>query len=171
MNRTVSALLAIVGLGIHTLVNSQASNPYAKVPAFGVDNLPAADVRLIQTLNRHGIPVIDFGGCHPAINASYDPTHNVVVICSNVYDNDVSDTIRHEAVHAAQDCKAGKHNSELSLLFPHINPFLNGTTDSTTRAIEAAYAEEHHALEWEAWHVAANSTSDEVTAFVDTYCE
>jgi hypothetical protein len=171
MNRTVNAILAIVGLSIHAVLSSQATNPYAKVPDFNINGLSAPDMRLIQTLRGKGVSVLDYGLCQRNINASYDPQLNTVVICSNVTDGDISDTLRHEAIHAAQDCKAGQSNSQVSVLSPSMNPFVTGNMDEMAELITVLYAKEHHAAEWEAWHFAAISTSDEIALLVESYCD
>jgi hypothetical protein len=165
------ALAGALLLGLHKPQETPSSPSLAKAPPIPTQGLPAADVRLIQTLNSRGIPVVATAGCMPSVLGSYEFRQNVVVICTNARDPDLSDTLRHEAIHAAQDCKAGLSNSQLSVLSPSINPFLNGAPlNSLGRAIRNAYHPDHHAIEWEAWTKAAALTSDQVASLVTRYC-
>jgi len=162
------ALAGALLLGLHKPQDQSLS----KAPRLATQGLPAADVRLIQALNSRGIPVVAVGGCDARIHASYEYRQNVVVICTNNIDEDPSDTLRHEAIHAAQDCKAGLANEQLSVLSPSINPFLNGAPlDRLGLALREAYPNpDHHAIEWEAWTKAATLTSDQVASLVTRYC-
>jgi hypothetical protein len=162
------AIAGTLLLGLH----KPQDQPLSKAPRLAIQGLPAADVRLIQTLNSKGIPVVAVGWCDAQIHASYESRQNVVMICTNNIGEDPSDTLRHEAIHAAQDCKAGLANKQLSVLSPSINPFLNGAPlDRLGRALREAYpSPSHHAIEWEAWTKAAALTSDQVASLVTSYC-
>jgi len=161
------ALAGALLLGLHKPQDQSLS----KAPRLATQGLPAADVRLIQALNSRGIPVVATASCQPFVLGSYEFRQNVVVICTNAWDPDLSDTLRHEAIHAAQDCKAGLANEQLSVLSPSINPFLNGAPlDRLGREIFNAYHPDHHAIEWEAWTKAATLTSDQVASLVTRYC-
>jgi hypothetical protein len=169
---SINLLLIATLATTHKPQEAPSSPSLAKAPPIPTQGLPAADVRLIQTLNSRGIPVVATAGCMPSVLGSYEFRQNVVVICTNARDPDLSDTLRHEAIHAAQDCKAGLRNSQLSVLSPSINPFLNGAPlDQLGRALREAYSNpDHHAIEWEAWTKAAALTSDQVASLVTRYC-
>jgi hypothetical protein len=135
-----------------------------------LSKLPQSDLELIKVLNARQVDVV-FSVCNAPSVAQYNAQRNVVILCTDVEDPDRSDSIRHEAIHAAQDCKAGQGNSSLSILNPEINPFTsNQPADSTVQMISTYYPPTHHALEWEAWTLAARLSSSQVAQLVNRYC-
>jgi hypothetical protein len=155
-------------LGLH---KPPADDPLAKAVPLDPDGLSGADVRLIKTLNRHGVIVLTLGTCAPGVQASYFPQPNAIAICTNHPESDFSDTLRHEAVHAAQDCKAGQTNSELAILSPEGNPFLGTAShNELSRQLQADYPLELRSLEYEAWALARQFTSHQVTQLVADFC-
>jgi hypothetical protein len=147
---------------------------YTRLGELPARGLPGDDVSLIQELNRRGVPVV-LGSCHQeGVAGLYEARNNVVVVCTSQDTEGLSDTLRHEAVHAAQDCLAGQDNTRLALLNPEANPFHTGehltSTDELVKGIKAVYPEQVWALEWEAISLARSRTSSHISDLVATSC-
>ena len=81
-----------------------------------------ASPRLVQLVAATNVPVIkgtsDFAFCNQpgyVTFAGYNSMINAIIICTNHAPVDrVAVSFTHEAVHLAQDCKAGLHNEHLA---------------------------------------------------------
>lgn len=154
-------------------LSATAPAPFTKIGDLPLEGLPAGDLRLIQALNLYGVPVV-LGSCQEGIYGLYEADQNLLVVCTNTQDpSGVSDTLRHEAVHAAQDCYAGQDNAKLRLLEPDRNPLVGdpeSATDTLSSQIKRFYAPPVWALEWEAFTIAGEYTSEEAAAIVSIHC-
>ena len=167
----------IVAAAVATITSLVACHPQQSQPAFtAVEKAPppglsSGDWEIIRTLHAHGIPVVAPSSCQPGLEGVYQVRENVLVLCPGSHTGGIGDTLRHEAIHAAQDCSAGLENTTLSVLFREHNPFLKGGSDRLSEVITHHYHEpEHRPLEWEAFRLAADLSSEEVAALVQAYC-
>lgn len=101
--------------------------------------------------------------------AVYLPMANKIELCVNNIKNNfpkskVNDRIKlalsHEAVHLAQDCKAGIHNTKMHVLNKNIGKISN--------KVLARYKPSHHEIEEEAWKYQDTNKPYE---FVKKYCK
>jgi hypothetical protein len=123
---------------------------------------------LISTLAAAGVAVSVQGDCPVGALGYYTPSANHVVLCGGSY---IDSTLRHEAIHAAQDCRAGQSNSTLSVLQPSLNPFItSGRMDETATWITTAYPASRWAAEWEAFTLERIS-NHEVAGIVNEWCQ
>lgn len=169
MNLTVRLISLAIGGAF--LLSHQEPNPLDKAAPIDQSGLSGADVELIQALNHAGVPVVATASCAWGVHASYYPGPNAIVVCTNHPTPDFSDTLRHEAIHVAQDCKAGLANTELEILSPSGNPFLGTSADNElSHQVLADYPPELRGLEYEAWALAEQFTSLQVAQLVREAC-
>jgi hypothetical protein len=132
------------------------------------------DCRLVSILARGGVRVAVSTSCDNGIEGLYHPGYNVLILCEGVtHTGGIGDTLRHEATHAAQDCKDGLNNHTLEVIDPRWNPFLvSGLRhDRLKEQITNNYHDpEVHALEYEAFSLAQSLHSDNVSSLVSHYC-
>jgi hypothetical protein len=131
---------------------------------------------LLTALTAAGISLATPGSfsnyvlCRPNTLGVYSLRNNRIALCSNY---DAEATLRHEAVHAAQDCKDGLDNNTLELLYPANNPFINDVPhDELSEWIMDAYSNkpQHWAYEYEAF-VLMEMSNGEVARIVAETCE
>jgi len=132
------------------------------------------DCRLVRSLARGGARVAVSSSCGHGIEGLYHPDYNVLILCEGVtHTGGIGDTLRHEATHAAQDCKDGLNNHTLEVLYPRWNPFLtSGLGDNRLKEqiIRSYPYQEVHALEYEAFSLAQSLHTDNVSSLVSHYC-
>ena len=171
-------LLAGLGLatGIFlTHVQSNQSPDFTSLKSADAgDGLSNADLVLVDALQRQGVRVGVSSDCPPRVEGLYHPVLNILVLCDGVsHSGGIGDTLRHEAVHAAQDCAAGLSNDQLQPILPQgLNPFTGDASHSSlSRFIASSYPNhEHRALEFEAWSIARGRSSQQVANIVHTHC-
>jgi hypothetical protein len=146
----------------------------AKAAAHG---LSSGDMELIRALNGADVMVAFAGPCKKGMQGAYLTDDNLLLLCTDQHGEPdagkiLSDTLRHEAVHAAQDCLAGINNDKVAVLFRHNNPFLvNVPKDSVAMFVLARYQNRAtHPHEWEAFTIAHSHTSEEVAKIVRQFC-
>lgn len=115
---------------------------------------------LIKELKQY-VPVeIDTETCErkQSYDGFYQPTSNKIELCllniKKYWDNDhrtvINNVLNHEAVHLAQDCKAGVDNNILSVI--------DYSKANVSKKIKERYSKEDHLIEAEAWHYWGMST-------------
>lgn len=136
--------------------------------------LSGKDCRLVHSLALGGVRVAVSSDCDHGVEGLYHPSYNMLILCEGVsHTGGIGDTLRHEATHAAQDCKDGLSNHTLEVLDPRWNPFLISGLghDRLKEQITQSYRDpEIHALEYEAFSIARSLQSDNVSYLVSNYC-
>ena len=87
--------------------------------------------------------------------AGYNATINVIVICTNNAPPErIAASFTHEAVHLAQDCKAGLHNADLATSGAVVvrDIWDHGLTEDKRENIKNSYAPSHWDVETEAFY-------------------
>lgn len=112
----------------------------------------------------------------------YSPDQGAFVVCAGGklptnFNEEQQDTLRHEAIHVAQDCVDGELGSQLETT-SYISTLMKLVAASgiNATAIEASYremgADDHTILlELEAFTLAASLTNDEVNALLRKTCQ
>ena len=131
---------------------------------------------LLRTAQDVGITLaLNPTRCDGSYHGMYS-TDRVLTICyQDVPGAEDHDTVRHEAIHAAQHCAAAKRG------YPNtIQPILQGERfkefvrnsldERTIMQIVANYPRAHHAVELEAFASAAVYTSEEVAGILKSWC-
>ena len=157
-------------------------------------SLPADHRQLLETMNENGVrvyinfpPQVCVDGRADGAYIGYNGSPNLVV-CQDNYDmgedtsvvdwtaNDL-DTIRHEAIHASQDCAVGtSYDNELALIFPSISEVVARLGIERARQIARVYAErgadeETIKHEFEAFYAATYLTASQIEEIYTYYCK
>ena len=157
-------------------------------------SLPDDHRQLLDTMNENGVrvyinfpPQVCVDGRADGAYIGYNGAPNLVV-CQDNYDmgedtsvldwteNDL-DTIRHEAIHATQDCAVGtSYDNELALIFPSISEVVARLGIERARDIARVYAErgvdvEGIKLEFEAFYAATYLTASQIEDIYTHYCK
>ena len=155
--------------------------------------LPADHQRLVDALTEEGIQFVvnspaqicfeerDTSGSY----ITYEGNRAIVVCQDNRINDDVIewtdndlDTIRHEAIHAAQDC-IGEDESDgvLDNIFTSYEEVIQNYGIANTMRVMQGYSqwyeEERHEdiqMEVEAFYGAATLSADQITSMFNTYC-
>ena len=160
MNRFLALLAAPLAL----LPTDALANPYRLLN----------DSELVATIRATGTTVkVDAPDCYKRPVLGYyrtvrDSRGNYIVdemtICVTNHGMDyqeLGDTLRHEAVHVAQECHGGPILS-VSTLLEYASP-------ETLRMVRQYPSDVQH-VELEAWTLAAQSTNDQISEFVKVAC-
>lgn len=174
------ATLSIIFVGLNTvpaLVRQSASTQPYKAIVTESDRAEAAraglsdsDLELVATLHDHGVVtgLAEDCGDDPGTAGFYLGAQEVLVLCVNGEHGPggISDTLRHEALHAAQDCKAGQDNAT----FKPLTGMTRLPDDDLAAALREHYDEADWLIEYEAWAGAADLTNDQVATIVSRVC-
>ena len=145
--------------------------------------LGAPHARLIATLESKGVTVRIMprgaaGTCSVAWG-SYSPGMREVIICiqGNQFDEGSLDTIRHEAIHVAQDCRAFRlGDGALKASLPLADSYKRGLSvgvnldEALTPYVIRGYGQEVLTIEAEAISGAAVLTADQITDQIKEVC-
>ena len=108
---TALATLATLAPNANAMYTNQHGIRFYEAADFDEDHGP-----IIDRLDDIGVPVVDGRGTNLCQNENvlgwYTGEKNFVVICYGDF-NLRQETLAHEAVHVAQDCRAGLHNTKL----------------------------------------------------------
>lgn len=170
----------IAGLALSTLCIPQVDANTDTIEFFTPNELIAlgASPGLVRTIDKLDVAVVKaddtFAFCNRqgfVTRAGYNSTINAIIICLNhSTPQTIPGSFTHEAVHLAQDCRAGLHN-EL-LLTP--NPLLvrdiwdHGLTEAQRENIKRSYYPDDWDAETEAFFL--QSKPDLVQREVATFC-
>jgi hypothetical protein len=136
---------------------------------------------LISALVSHGIRVyLDGETCKPGLSGFYHSSTKSLVLCnggSTQMTDENMDTLRHEAVHAMQDCRDGiKGNQRLDrVLKPGTVEGLASDTGLSLERIREIYLshgvdEYTITLEYEAFTAAAAMDAGTIATALNTFC-
>ena len=111
---------------------------------------------IMETLTDLEVPVIDGRNtklCQPGVAGWYTPVENFMVICDGSYAYR-AETLTHEAVHVAQDCRTGLQSNSLGGIThrPHFEKLAGGLHQSKVDLIVDNYAKEDWVTETEAFY-------------------
>ena len=127
-----------------------------------------AHQRLASTVEALLPVTIDHQRCDTEHYAGWMDRHGVVVCSEHSRDfADFQDTLRHEAVHVAQRCKA--YLSGLPGLVPISDSFVAAGFDRFPGVL-SQYPDKDQNIEAEAWWLAATATSQQVDQLVRLQC-
>ena len=161
MIRSFIALLALSTLCIPQVDASKASDP---IQFFTDSELvrAGADPGLVATVAAANVPVIKgdetFAFCNRdgfITRAGYNTVVNAIIICLNHSTPEtIAPSFTHEAVHLAQDCKAGLHNEHLLASSPVSvrNIWDHGLTEAQRESIKRSYTPDEWDFETEAFY-------------------
>jgi len=150
-------------------------------PAAATPSLGEAEHRLINTIRRTGTSVYLNCPGHVRWLGIYSSGHQAMAVCVEGRDPsdwtaEEQDTLRHEAVHLAQDCMGRLHDNELETTTT-ISKMLSIAVRSGVdlEKIEQVYRAEGAddqtiLLEWEAFSLAAILSTGEVEQLVRSAC-
>jgi len=131
---------------------------------------------LLRTAQDVGITLaLNPTRCDGSYHGMYS-TNRVLTVCyDGVPDDNDHDTVRHEAIHAAQHCaaiKRGYPNTIQPILQgERLQKFIRDSLDERTiMEIISHYPQSHHAVELEAFASAAVYTSEEVAGILKSWC-
>jgi len=139
--------------------------------------------RLIKVLSNHGITsYLDADVCETqGLSGFYHSPTRSLVLCnkgSKQMSRENLDTLRHESIHVAQDCRAGKlGDKRMGTVFPfgyveNAAQLYNIDLDNINHiyTVRRGASAEVVRLEYEAFAGAAALTADEVSELVKRWC-
>ena len=161
-NKGVTQMFNLKTLALATLTTLSTLAPVeAAVTHKGITFHEASDFSgqhsiIVDQLDRAGVPVVDGRGtnlCKPGTAGWYSPDKNVMVICGGSYSYR-AETLTHEAVHVAQDCRSGLSSSSLKGIQhrPHYERLVNSLHQSKVDLIATQYDESDWITEVEAFY-------------------
>lgn len=131
---------------------------------------------LLRTAQDVGITLaLNPTRCDGSYHGMYS-TNRVLTVCyKGVPTANDHDTVRHEAIHAAQHCAAAKrgypNTLQTILQGERLQKFIRENLDERTiMEIVSHYPQSHHAVELEAFASAAVYTSEEVAGILKSWC-
>lgn len=136
---------------------------------------------LVSALVRNGVKVyLDGDMCKPGLAGFYHSPSMSLVLCnggSTVMTDDNMDTLRHEAIHAVQDCKDGVQGNRAlhHVLKPGaVEELAAATGISLDRIVEVyrSHGQDDYviSLEFEAFTGAAGMSAGTIAKALDTMC-
>jgi len=131
--------------------------------------------RILKTVQAVGYTVFKGGGpCDTApAYGVVAPDMKAFLICVKNHGNRMdllADTVRHEAVHVAQFCKAKRVGATNALLMPEHNRLFTGLATDILEAPFHMYPPSHRPYEAEAFAVAHVSDDDQVVKILKEEC-
>ena len=176
----IRSLIAALALSTLCIPQVDASGVTDQIEFFTPNELIALGTSpgLVRTVQQLNVAVVKgdetFGFCNRegyVTRAGYNTVGNFIIICLNhSTPQTISGSFTHEAVHLAQDCRAGLHNEHL--LTP--NPLLvrdiwdHGLTEAQRENIKRSYTPDDWDIETEAFFL--QSKPDVVQQEVATFC-
>ena len=159
-----------------TLIASPASAAWLNqhgVTIIDQYDLPASHQPLFRALKLANVPIVDghdWDQCEVTdtsyIGGFYIPSFDVIVLCTESPDPDQLGTLVHEAVHAAQDCRAGQENEIMSHRATQY--MIDGLPQQQLDTIERFYPQDQWLDEVEARFL--EQYPDHVADQLNTYC-
>ena len=140
--------------------------------------IDAGTPALLSSIQQYGVTVaLNAPGCGGDYAGSFHTGTKVLTVCySGRPTADDHDTVRHEAIHVAQNCAAAKYGQPRG-----IRPILTGAAlNNFVRThlsqemivwIKSTYPSQKHLTELEAFAAAKAYTAAEVSHIVKTWCE
>lgn len=135
----------------------------------------ASNDRLLQAVEDAGYTIYNGGGpCDTApAYGLVAPSQNAFIICVENHQGNLqvlADTVRHEAVHVAQFCKARRVGATNALLMPDHNDLFTGLATDVLEAPFHMYPPSVRPYEAEAFAVAHVSSDDQVVRILEQEC-
>ena len=144
-----------------------AASIFAQVPAAQAQQFTAGEKALFNALDRAGV-TYEAGTCEDTDTYGfYLPSENYIAVCTNVATTHELrwETLRHEAVHAAQKCV---NPSMTSMVKSQAYIEYHASQDDWS-FIQRAYDPEDYAIELEAFTLMRRS-NQYIAAFVNSAC-
>ena len=153
-NLKALALATIATLS--TLAPAEAAFTYKGVRFHDASDFGGQHSLIMENLNALGVPVVDGRGtnaCPDGVAGWYSGEKNLMVICGGSYEFR-AETLAHEAVHVAQDCRAGLGNTKLQGIQhrPHYERLVNSLHQSKVDLIATQYDKSDWLTEVEAFY-------------------
>lgn len=176
----IKATIAALALSTLCIPQVQASGTTKPIEFYTGNELIALGTSpgLVRTIAQLNVAVIKgdetFAICNRKgfiTRAAYNSVINAIVICQNhSTKQSIATSFTHEAVHLAQDCKAGLHNEHLMTGTPLQvrNLWDYGLTEAQRENIKRSYTPDNWDLETEAFFFQAKP--DVVQQAVATFC-
>ena len=153
---------------------------FAVTTAPALARVDAGTPALLRALPRHGVKVaLNHSDCNGdrSFDGYYNTGTKAFVVCySGTPDANDHDTVRHEAIHVAQNCAARRDGNPNG-----IRPLLRGTalnnfvksvlSDEHIIRIKSLYPRDRHLTELEAFAAARYYTAAQVQQIVRTWCD
>lgn len=149
---TLATTATIIGGG------AQAYEVHDGIGYYTPDDFTGPHAEIVDSLYDLEVPVVDGSTVEGVCEADpgyilygfYVPSENVMVLCKDgLTQNEIEETLVHEAVHVYQDYRAGLHNSELEV--PDVRSLFEQLPQGYQQNILHTYDQEDWELETEAW--------------------
>jgi len=140
---------------------------------YGPEDFGGKHAQIVEQLYNIGVPVVDGRGTNLCENENvlgwYTGEKNFMVICYGDY-NLRAETLTHEAMHVAQDCRTGLKSNSLGEIEhrPHFERLANSLHQSKVDLITSQYDKEDWVLEVEAFYF--ETRPSEVSWFLSDTC-
>ena len=150
---TLATTATIIGGG------AQAYEVHDGIGFYTPDDFSGAHAEIVEGLDELGVPVVDGSTIKGACEAEpgyilygfYVPSDNFMVLCRDgLSQNEIEETLTHEAVHAFQDYRAGIENDQLEV--PDVRSLFEALPQGYQQNILNTYDKADWELETEAWH-------------------
>ena len=141
---------------LSTLAPAEAAFTYKGVRFHEASDFGGQHSIIMETLNELGVAVVDGRNtklCKPGTAGWYTPVENFMVICGGS-DSYRAETLTHEAVHVAQDCRTGLSSNNLGGIThrPHFERLAGGLHQSKVDLITGSYDKKDWVTETEAFY-------------------
>ena len=176
----IKSLIAVLALSTLCIPQVEATGTTDTIEFYTANELIAlgTSAGLVRTIEQLNVAVVKgdetFAICNREnyiTRAAYNTVINAIIVCQNhSTPQTVPTSFTHEAVHLAQDCRAGLHNEHLLTPNPLLvrNIWDYGLTEAQRENIKRSYYPDDWDIETEAFFL--QSKPDLVQREVATFC-